>query len=313
DHANSHVLIGYVYTHQGRYKEAEEAFKKANQIGTDNLWLWANWGQLLLKQGQVERSIAMYSKGIEGERPYNTYDRARIMAYRHLIKMYRLNNDIEKVDELHLKRIAEFGNESCFPYHYAKFRQRNFDDADITLKYARKALDSSCQYEAGVRKVIGTAYYAKWIATPASDESQSYLTQARLFFPEGPELIFWLAQAEKTIPVIKRLVDDGISIDVVDNRGLTALAYAAKEDDFEALKRLIDMGGNPNTTVGKEKLPLLAVAVLSQNKDAVRYLVTSGADVNAQVSEGASLLDLAEGMGFGDIAEVLKNAGGTRI
>ena len=312
-HANSHVLIGYVYTHQGRYKEAEDAFTKASQIGTDNLWLWANWGELLLKQGQVAKSIAMYSKGIEGERPYNTYDRARKMAYMHLIDMYRLNNDIETVDELHLKRISEYGNEACFPYYYAEFRQRHFDDADITLKYARKALDASCRYETKARKVIGTAYYSKWIAAATPDEGKSYLTQARLFFPEGPELIYWLAQAEITTPVIKGLVNDGISIDVADNNGLTALAYAVKEDDFEALKRLIDMGGNPNATIGKEKLPLLAVAVLSQNKETVRYLVASGADVNAQVYGGASLLDLAEGMGFNDIAEVLKSAGGTRI
>ncbi len=313
NHANSHVLIGYVYAHQGRYQEAEDAFTKATSIGTDNLWLWANWGQLHLMQGRVTDSIAMYKKAIAGVRPYNTYDRARKEAYRHLIEVYTESNNIDSADQLHLKRIAEYSKETSFPYRYAKFRQRHFDDADVVLQYARKALDTGCCDEAGVRQVMGAAYYSKWFEASIPDESQAYLTQARLFFPEGPELIYWLVQTEKTAPIIKELIQDGISIDVADNRGLTALAYAINEDILEAVKHLIDMGGNPNATVGAEKLPLLAVAVLSKSKETVRYLVSSGADVNSQAYGGATPLELAESMGYHEIAEELRKAAGTRI
>jgi Fe2+ transport system protein FeoA len=264
-------------------------------------------------QGRVSEAIAMYNKAIEGERPYNTYDRARKDAYRHLIDIYALGNSIASADELHLKRTTEYRNEACFPYYYAKFRQRHFDDDDIVLEYARKALDAGCQYKASVRKVIGTAYYSKWNEASTPEDMQSYLAQAQSFFAEGPELIHWLSQSEKTVGLIKKLAKDGVSIDVTDNDGFTALAYAVRGKDPEAVKRLIAMGANPNATIKKKKIPLLAVAVIIESKELVGYLIASGADVNAQVSEGVSLLDFANGMGYTDVAEVLRTAGGQRI
>jgi len=313
NHANSYVLIGYVYANQGRFQEAEDAFTKANQIGTDNLWLWSNWGKLYLMQGRVPESVAMYKKAVAGVRPYNTYDRARKDAYKHLIDIFTIGNEVESADALHLKRIAEYGGEACFAYNYAEFRQRHFDDADLVLDYARRALEAGCRYEASVRKVIGTAYYSKWSAATAPDEKQSYLAQARLFFAEGPKLIYWLAQSDKTASIIKGVVSNGMSIDVADNDGITALAYAVKDDDLKAIERLIAMGGNPNATVGQEKMPLLAIAVLGNSKRSVEYLVSHGADVNAQVYGDASLLDIAEGMGYSDVADVLRHADGRRI
>jgi ankyrin repeat protein len=71
-------------------------------------------------------------------------------------------------------------------------------------------------------------------------------------------------------------------------------------------------GGNPNAAIGKEKIPLLAVAIIGAREDAVRYLIANGADVNAKVYLGASLLDLAESMGNDAITELLEAAAGTR-
>lgn len=312
NHASSYVLLGYVYAHQRRYQKAEEAFRKASEIGTDNLWLWANWGELRLMQGKLEESIAMYRKAINAERPYNTYDRAQTDAYRHLINIYTLNRNIAAADALYLKRIEEFPRDKCYPYYYARFRERHFDDADVVLTYAKKALTAGCSEASGVRQVMGIGYYLKWAAAEAPEARQSYLTQARLYFPEGPMLIYSLAQADRTAPVIERLVSEGISVDVSDNDGLTALAYAIRDDDFDALKRLIDMGGDPNAAIGREKLPLLAVAVLSGSEKSVTYLVARGADVNAQVG-GVSIVELAESMGYPKIVEALKNRSGARI
>lgn len=313
DHANSHVLIGYVYAHQGRYKEAKDAFTKAADIGTENLWLWANWGELLVMQGQVKDSIKMYRKALEGDRPYNTYDRARKDAYRHLIDIYNFDNNVESADKLHLARIGEYGNEPCFPYYYAKFRQRHAGDSDTVLEYARKSLNSNCRYEKSVRKVIGSAYYSKWYTSKTPEEKQSYLAQAQSFFAEGPELIYWLAKSENTAPVIKALLDDGISIDIADNNGYTALAYAVRDDDLDAVTQIVALGGNTNLSIGGEKIPLLALAVMNKSKKAVEFLVANGADISVDLYGGVSLLDLAEGMGYADIVELLKSSAGQRI
>ena len=40
--------------HQVRYKPAETMFIDASRTDTKNLWLWANWGELLVMQGKLE-------------------------------------------------------------------------------------------------------------------------------------------------------------------------------------------------------------------------------------------------------------------
>lgn len=312
-HANSLVLIGYVYAHQGRFKEAEEALSKAAKIGTENLWLWANWGELLLMQGSVEKAIEMYNKAIEPERPYTTYDRAQRDAYRHLIKIYEFENNYALADKLHLKRTGEYTTEACFPYYYAEFRQLHFDSVDTVLKYAKSALEKECQYGDKVRMVIGAAYYTKWARSRGQAKAQAYLGQAQLFFPEGPNLIYWLGKSEYTLEAIQALLDDGTSIDVKDNNGMTGLAYSIKEDDIEAASRIVAMGGDTNSVIGNNDVPLLALAILSENTAAVKLLVENGADARAHIYDGVTLIELAEGMGYKEIEDLLKSAKGKRI
>ena len=99
----------------------------------------------------------------------------------------------------------------------------------------------------------------------------------------------------------------------MDNDGFTALAYAVKEDDLESSKRLIAMGGDPNAIIGRQKIPLLAIAVISRSKESVKYLIANGADANAKVREDVSILDLAVGLGYSEIVEVLNNTSGKHV
>ncbi len=64
-HADSHVLIGYVYVHQKRYAEATKAFEAAEKIGTDNLWLYTNWGELLTAEKKIPQSKALFSMAFD--------------------------------------------------------------------------------------------------------------------------------------------------------------------------------------------------------------------------------------------------------
>ena len=68
DSVNAKILLGYVRTHQQRYKEAEKLFVEASGTATRNLWLWANWGELLEMQRKVDLAQEKYRLTISAPR-----------------------------------------------------------------------------------------------------------------------------------------------------------------------------------------------------------------------------------------------------
>lgn len=84
DNANAKILLGYVYTHQKRFKEAETLFTEVSRGESTNLWLWANWGQLLAMQGKTDQAMQKYREAVTRPLSHDTYDRARLDAFAKL-------------------------------------------------------------------------------------------------------------------------------------------------------------------------------------------------------------------------------------
>jgi Tfp pilus assembly protein PilF len=229
--ANAKILLGYVYSHQKRFKESEALFAEAEQSGTNNLWLWANWGGLLEMQGKFDQSEQKYREAVTRPRTNDTYDRARLDAYANLLFLLERRKDYDAMEALLKQRTDESGPGSCNSTEYARFLLRQRGDSTAAIVLARQALDANCGTPA--REVLGLAHYMEW-ADATGPQRNASLDQARIFLPAGPRLLYLLATSDRTVKAAQMLLAAGESIEQLDNRRFNALAYALEQKDVAA-------------------------------------------------------------------------------
>lgn len=269
----ANILIGYVYTHQKRFPEAEKAFKVAEKAGTKNLWLWANWGQLLVAQENNQEAVKKYLVAVDGARPYNTYDRARLDAYRNLFNLLNNSSDKDKKDALYKKRGEEFNN-ACFIQEHAYFKLAAFNDYKSAIELAKLSIERGCTDEKA-KSTLGLAHYSAWLNSP---DDFSLLSKAKVFYPEGPGLYYDLAKTEFGIKTIKRLIKDGTPIDIADAQNRTALSLALFNKDSTSAKALISLGADVNHTLGEEEFPIAFIPLLNDDQKSIALMKESGID-----------------------------------
>lgn len=284
---NAKVLLGYVYTHQKKYKQAEENFVDAEKIGTNNLWLWANWGELYSIQNKQKDAIGKYMRAIDGVRPFNTYDRARLDAYRNLFNLLKIEISKDQLDALYKKRADEFSSSPCFNVDYGKFKLVAYGDYESATSLTQKAIDSGCT-DQKAKNTLGVAYYHSWIATEAAGD----IAKARAFYPEGAALFYELIKNPKGVKIIKKLVDGGTPLDVKDREGRTALALALFAQDSINANQLIQLGASVNILLGEEKFPISFIPLIYGDEKSIALMTTNGIDYRKVKFNGV------DGIGF---------------
>ena len=303
DGVDAKILLGYVHAHQGRYKLAENMFTEASQTETKNLWLWANWGEMLAMQGKSQGAADKYREALGRPRTHDRYDRARLEAYRQLIALLERRKDLDGMDALYKQQAAEFGPGSCSNSEYSRFLLQQRGDTAGAIALAREVLNQRCT-DRTTREVLGMALYVDWANATTSDRSES-LNQARVFLPTGPRLMYLLATGDRTAGAAKQLVASGESIDQRDNAQVNALAYALQARDYAATLRLLRLGARPDATVSFEDIPVALLPVLSRDHDGIRLLRRAGVDYSKIRYRGVSALDYARQTGDRRLMETL--------
>ena len=301
--ANAKILLGYVYSHQNHFAKAEALFADAASSNPRNLWLWANWGELLAMQGKFDEAMVKYREAIARPMTHDTYDRARADAYRNLLALLKRRKDLNGMEALYKQRVAEFGPGSCYSSDYARFLLQVRGDAQGAIDLAHRALNQNCE-DAEARQILGLAEYVKWASTTGAQRTES-LNQARIFLPAGPMPLYLLATSERTTPAAKQLIASGEQIDQRDNDKLTALAYALQNQDLAAARRLLALGARPETPVGFGEVPVAFMAVMEGNIEAVRMMQQFGTDYSKLRYRGATALDFAKQSGDSALLETL--------
>jgi tetratricopeptide (TPR) repeat protein len=302
DSVNARVLIGYVYTHQGRFKEAETKFEEASRSESKNLWLWANWGELLVKQGQDAAAIAKYQQAISRPRTYDTYDRARLDAYSRLIALQGKLGNLDAVEAVHKQRVQEFAG-TCLGVEYARFVLLQRGDSSEAVTRARQANEGQCSGP-DAREVLGLAYYTQWAAAEGSQRDE-LLRQARIYLPMGPRLVYQLASSDRTVGALQRMKASGESIEVLDNRHYNALALALEDRDLAAVKRLLKLGANSTAPIGAIEMPVALLPVVAEDIEAIRLFQQHGVDYAKLRYQGATALEHARRTGNRRLLSVL--------
>jgi tetratricopeptide (TPR) repeat protein len=306
--ANAKVLLGYVYAHQNRYAEAASQFQSAAKQGTRNLWLWSNWGQLYLMQHKSPQAIEKYLQAVDGARTYDTYDHARLEAYEQLFALLDRAKQYDRMEALYKKRAEEFEKYACFVADYGSFRLRRFGDYESAIEKLSHAAKNGCDSKSA-RQSLGIAYYYAWSSLSGAEQVAA-LAQARVFFPEGPELLYELARDDRTSKLIPRLVTGSSSWRASDDEELNALGRALKNEDIDAARRLMKLGARLDDPMGPRKVPVAFVPFMVESVVGVRFVVDSGADLTRITFEGTSLAQLAARAVNPEISEIAKKSKG---
>jgi tetratricopeptide (TPR) repeat protein len=291
DNPNMKVLLGYVYTHQKRFKEAGPLFAEVAQSPTPNLWLWTNWGELLEMQDKPAAAVEKYKQATAQPPKDDTYDRARRYAFERLIAIADQRHDIAAGEALHKQRTDDYGLTNCYGPAYARFLLYQKVDVPAALAVGEKIAQVRCPL-GDVKEILGVAGYMKW-AEAREPERGELLRQARVNFPAGPKLFYRLASNDKMMDVARQLAAAGDKIDQVDNYNLTALAYALQEHQGAVARRLVRLGARTDAPVGPEQMPVALIPVVSRDFESIKLMQGLGVDYSRLRYHGFTAFDHA--------------------
>ncbi|TAG00402.1 MAG: hypothetical protein EAZ43_13815 [Betaproteobacteria bacterium] len=301
--ANAKVLQGYVFAHQKKYAEAEKSLVEARDKGTKNLWLWANWGDLLEMQGKSAPAVEKYLQALQGERPRNTYDRAREYSYRKLFKLYEKDDVIERTEALHKQRVADFSEQPCHAAEYAMFKTTRQGDFKAGKTLAQDAIGNGCKRDTA-KQALGISSYYAW-ANSTGEQALNEQSQARINFPESPMLLAELARFERGVPVIKKLVANGLQIDQMGNERSTALAISLTQKEHAAAKRLLRLGAKHTITTQYGDYPLSLIPLMNRDIDGIKLMREHGVDYSKLKWGNTSAAEMAKRFGDADLIKAL--------
>jgi tetratricopeptide (TPR) repeat protein len=279
-------------------------FAEAAAANPPNLWLWANWGETLAKQGKFEQAVAKYREGVNRPVTLQTYERARADAYTKLLALLERKKDLDGMEALYKNGLVAFGQSSCHSLKYARFLLQRRGNAEGAIDLARKSLDVSCHDE-NAREILGLAHYVAWSKSEGTARPEA-LNQARIYLPPGAKAMYLLAASETTVKAAARLVASGENIDNKDNERLNALAHAIQNDDEATARRLLRMGASPATPVGYGDVPVALMPVMSGNLELVKLMRQFGADYGKLAYQGATAFDFAKQTGDADLLQALE-------
>ena len=309
DSANAKILLGYVYAHQKRFKEAEELFKQAAATNPPNAWLWTNWGEMLEMQHQADPAIARYREAIARPITHDSFDRGRREAYRAALALLGRKKDLDAMEVLYKQQVADYGPGACYSTEYARFMLQIRGDTQGAIDLARRALNRDCNDEPA-REVLGLAEYVKWAATAGPERIES-LNEARIYLPAGPRPLYLLAASDRTAPAAKQLIASGESIEQKDNYGHTALWYAFENNDLAAARRLLTLHARPDTPAGEGAMPLALLPVMTLNLPAIRLLREYGVNYSTLRFRGMTAVEFAKQAHNEELLKALGDSGTT--
>ena len=169
----------------------------AEEIGSDNLWLYANWGLNHKMHDQPQVAIEKYMQVLESPKQRGRNDRPRKWIFQHggIFELLAKQNRAQEADKLFDQYAAEYPNHTCVRLEQAKFRLNFKEDAKGAVESYLLAKKNGCRKKTSL---LSLAYYTIWSdlyrSTPDSAETKSALRKAETFSPDENELFYELAR-----------------------------------------------------------------------------------------------------------------------
>lgn len=114
--------------------------------------------------------------------------------------------------------------------------------------------------------------------------------------------------SDNKIEEVKLLLNENdVSVNCVDDSGMTPLQHAAYKGNYEMCKILIELGSDVNINEHNHSYTALMFAALGGHKRVVSLLLESGANVDAINSVGRNAAQMAGFVGQHDIVSIINN------
>jgi len=305
ENENAMILVAYVQAHQGRYQEATKLSEQIARGKPGNLWLWANWGEMLEMQGRIPAALDKYHQALSHPPTHDTYDRARLFAYARSLSLLEAGKNYDAMEELYKQRLSDYGNVDCAGAEYARFELLQRADTAAAISMAKQSLQARCEGELSAREVLGMAYYVAWASAPMGVNDDQSLNQARVYLPPGAHALYLLAGSDRTLLAAQRLLSAGESLEEHDNNKMTALAYALVSHDTNGARRLIKLGARPETTVGPADTPAALIPAINGDIPGIRLMQRTGIDYAKLRYQGLTAVEQARRAGRQDLVDIL--------
>ena len=134
----------------------------------------------------------------------------------------------------------------------------------------------------------------------------------------GQSLLMRYGDANLSIAICRALIQNGADIDAVDDSGETVLHKAARRNNLGMCRLLLEFGAAVNTGCNHGWTPLHEIC-LAFNRDVtliiIKLLISKGVEVNAQIDDGRTVLDLLldrQYEGYKEIEKYLRRYGGKK-
>ncbi|WP_223671331.1 ankyrin repeat domain-containing protein [Kangiella shandongensis] len=313
EHANTRVLLGYVYSWENRFEEALKEFEKAEEIGTDNLWLYTNWGQMYERKGKTKKAIKYYRKAVSDPKPQNSYDRGMLFGYRYLSSLYLSEKMYKEASKMNAEASKKFDEKECFEAKMQLIDALYLDKYEQVLNQLELSPSRYCKSTYKELKVVANIRMWNSLSKKNKGEAELYYRKATVLNPDYVELLATVAQYEFSVNegVLENFKTNKRGLDVTDADDRSALVKAILSNDIESVERLINAGASVSKSYTEQKLTALIIAVAYNNLELVKLLVKEGANINHKIANGMSAIDIARSNGFNKVAKYLDSSRST--
>ena len=120
-----------------------------------------------------------------------------------------------------------------------------------------------------------------------------------------------LASGKKDSAILKKLIDSGANLKIMDNSEKTPLHYAAAGNSLENAKILLENGADANwqDNYGRDAANTLISFVNEENVELFQILIEKSSDLERRDKDKKTLLILAAEKGFANYVKILVSRG----
>lgn len=293
DYADSYVLLGYTQTILQNFDAAKIAYDKAEQLGSDNLWLFSNLALMYRYQNDTPMMIKAYENVLAHKPEGDRNDRPLMFSLRALADEYYKAGRNEESFSTYAKMYNYFPTFTDGVIEYINLAvaygkaPRSVDD--FVNRY--KVQNCPCAFHAdAMRSLLKAAELLADSEMAAIKEVIKVQSTSNLI-----QVVADLLEGEAGRQAVQQLIAANvIEIDDLEESD-SLLLLTLNRSHKAAFKQALQLGAGVDKQNSNGFSPLIAAVSLGRS-DLVELLLSYGADKHRVYEQGYSAVDVARRM-----------------